>query len=246
MFSRLWNLIKGMFGVFVGGLESRNPQAMLEAEKDNISQQLVNFNAGLVNQAAMIEGQTRQIKELEQQVQQGTVHVNSYAKAGDMATAGKLALQLQTAQTQLRQLIEQRNASNIRLRELEASRDAAFTRVRAKMGQLQQMVNETQMLEAQTDLEVSAKSMVDSTSTSLNNLDKVGGCIANLHDKAVGRARITAGQSNNMDLFDETQKQLESSALQQFLSMNVMGPVLGRVEEKKLGPDAIVVPSRTS
>ena len=34
MFKRLSNLIKGFFGMFVSGLEKKNPEALLEVEKE--------------------------------------------------------------------------------------------------------------------------------------------------------------------------------------------------------------------
>ena len=246
MFKRMWNLIKGMCSGFIGMLESRNPQALLEAERDNISQQLVSFNAGLVNQAALIESLTRQANETGEQVKQLNVHVQHYVGNGDINTAGKLALQLQTAQTRLTQLAIQRASADERLRELERSRDSAMVRVRTKMVKMQEMVNEAEMLNAQADLEESAKSMVDATTTSFDNLNRVEGKIANIRDRAVGRSRIVSGLSNNMDLYDETQKQLESSALQQFLASNATG---GKIEaagvKKEFGSSDILVPNRS-
>ncbi len=245
MFKRIWNFIKGTFATFIGALESSNPQAMLEAEKDNINQQLVEFNAGLVNQAAMIEGMTRQIKELEEQTSRLTVHVTQYAKSGDMAAAGRVALQLETAQTQLNQLLDQRKAANIRLVELERSRDAAFARVREKMAKMQQMVNETKMINVQTDLETSARSMVTATTTSLDGLGRVEGRIAEMRDQAVGRARIAAGQANNPMLMDETQSHLEAAALQRFLGVSGVHATgaesVPPVVEKNLGTNGEVV-----
>lgn len=244
MFKRIWNLISGMFSSMVSGLEERNPQAMLEAEKNNINQQLVNFNAGLVNQAAMIEGQNRQIAELEKRIKQLTNQVNHYAKSGDTATAGRFALQLKTAKEQIAQLIESRAAANAKFVELEKSRDRAFQSVREKMSKLQQMVNETEMINARTELESSAKNMINTTVSTFENLGRIEGRISEAHDRALGRARVEAGRDvtgglGAIDTQDEAQSQLEASALQEFLSVNGVhtndsGPV---VENKNFGPE---------
>jgi hypothetical protein len=153
---------------------------------------------------------------------------------------------LQTIRGQLKGLVEQRSFANTKLRELEAARDAAVSRVRAKLGELQLMANETQMINAQTDLMVSAKSMVDATSTSLDNLGNVGNRIAELNDAAKGRARITGGQANNMDLYDETQRNLEGAALQEFLSMTgqPQGAPIPVGDKRSLGGETIDVPSK--
>ncbi len=50
MFKRIGNLIKGFFGLFVGGLEKRNPKALLEVEKENLRKQISKFNQGLAGE----------------------------------------------------------------------------------------------------------------------------------------------------------------------------------------------------
>ena len=44
MFRRIANLIKGFFGLFVSGLEKRNPEALLEVEKENLRKQITKYN----------------------------------------------------------------------------------------------------------------------------------------------------------------------------------------------------------
>ena len=55
MFKRIGNLIKGFFGLFVGGLEKRNPKALLEVEKENLRKQTSKFNQGLASHAGLVE-----------------------------------------------------------------------------------------------------------------------------------------------------------------------------------------------
>ena len=40
MFKRLGNLIRGFFGLFISGLERKNPEALLEVEKENLRKQI--------------------------------------------------------------------------------------------------------------------------------------------------------------------------------------------------------------
>ena len=40
MFKRLMNLIRGFFSLFISGLESSNPEALIEAEKENLRTQI--------------------------------------------------------------------------------------------------------------------------------------------------------------------------------------------------------------
>ncbi len=63
MFKRLGNLIKGFFGLFVGGLEKRNPEALLEVEKENLRKNIVKFNQGLAAHAGLCERLMVQVKK---------------------------------------------------------------------------------------------------------------------------------------------------------------------------------------
>ncbi len=51
MFARLANLIRGFFGLFVSGLENKNPEALLENEKENLRKQIAKYNQGLASHA---------------------------------------------------------------------------------------------------------------------------------------------------------------------------------------------------
>src|SRR5262245_58730685 len=47
MFKRIVNLFKGFVGLFVSGVERRNPEALLELEKENLREQIARYNQGL-------------------------------------------------------------------------------------------------------------------------------------------------------------------------------------------------------
>ena len=67
MFTRLANLIRGFFGLFVSGAERRNPEALLEVEKENLRKQISNYNQGLAAHAGLSERLMTQIRKLEGQ-----------------------------------------------------------------------------------------------------------------------------------------------------------------------------------
>ena len=55
MFKRIGNLIKGFLGLFIGGIEKRNPEALLDVEKENLRKQISEFNKGLATHAGLVE-----------------------------------------------------------------------------------------------------------------------------------------------------------------------------------------------
>ena len=65
MFKRLANVIKGFFGLFVSGLEKKNPKALLEVEKENLRKQIAKYNQGLAAHAGLVEKLITQTRRLE-------------------------------------------------------------------------------------------------------------------------------------------------------------------------------------
>jgi phage shock protein A len=53
MFSRVANLVRGFFSLFISGIEKRNPEALLELEQENLRKQVANFNQGLATHAGL-------------------------------------------------------------------------------------------------------------------------------------------------------------------------------------------------
>ena len=51
MFTRLFNVIRGWFGLAVSDLEKRNPEALLELEAENLRKQIGSYNQGLAGHA---------------------------------------------------------------------------------------------------------------------------------------------------------------------------------------------------
>ena len=55
MFQRLKTLVRGFLSLFISGLEKANPRALIEAEKENLRQQISRFNDNLANHAGFVE-----------------------------------------------------------------------------------------------------------------------------------------------------------------------------------------------
>src|SRR5271163_84125 len=55
MLKRIGNLIRGFFGLFVGGIEKRSPEALLDVEKENLRKEVANYNRGLAAHAGLCE-----------------------------------------------------------------------------------------------------------------------------------------------------------------------------------------------
>jgi phage shock protein A len=154
------NIIRGFFSLFIKGLESSNPEALIENEKENLRNQISRFNENLANHAAFTERLMRQIKTLSAKDKELTAKITANLKAGNNKVAGQLALQLQTVKAQLEENQQQLEIAEKTFKDLEKSRDVAIREAQHKIEKLQALVSETQMLEAQAELQEMAKGMI--------------------------------------------------------------------------------------
>jgi phage shock protein A len=210
MISRLMNLIRGFFSLFIKGLEAQNPQALIEVEKENLRAQIARFNEHLANHAAFTEKLMRQVKTLRAKEKELIAKITANAKAGNRAAAGQLALQLQTVKTQLGENEEQLTMADKTFKDLERSRDVSVREAQAKIEKLQNLISETEMLEAQADLQEMAKGMVTTIGGTGDTISRVSELVEERRNKAAGKARVA---SHSVDMSGVELKEGEQAAL---------------------------------
>src|ERR1700757_1188266 len=101
MFKRLATLIRGFFSLFVSGVERRNPEALLEVEKENLRKQIANYNQGLAAHAGLAENLIAQVRKLESDERDFRAKTAANLRAGNRDAAAQFALRLQTVQREL-------------------------------------------------------------------------------------------------------------------------------------------------
>src|SRR6187399_564285 len=117
MFSRVANLIKGFFSLFISGVEKRNPEALLELVQENLRKQVANFNQGLATHAGLCERIMSQVRKLEAE--------QKHLRAGNRSAAGQYALRLQTIDAQLEENRKQLEQAESTYKNLVKARDVA-------------------------------------------------------------------------------------------------------------------------
>lgn len=218
------NLIRGFFGLFIKGLESSNPEALIEAEKENLRNQISRFNENLANHAAFTERLMRQIKTLSAKEKELTAKITANIKAGNKKVAGQLALQLQTVKSQLEENQQQLEIAEKTFKDLERSRDVAIREAQSKIEKLQALVSETEMLEAQAELQEMAKGMISGIGGSGDTINRVTELLHERRDKAAGKARVASGSYDTGELVmkESEQEALGDAALAEFMAMSGM------------------------
>lgn len=218
MFNRLGTLIRGFLSLFISGIERSNPAALIEAEKENLRSQIARFNDNLASHAGFVERLMRQVRNLEQQEKELTARVTANIKAGNRAVAGQIALQLQTVKTQLEENRSQLVASEETYKKLLKTRDVAVTEAQAKIEKLKRLMSETEMAEAQAELQEMAKGMITQIGGSGDTLNRVEEYLNERRDKAAGKARVAASSidTKDVELKEAEQVALAEQALSEF------------------------------
>ncbi len=247
MFKRLGNLLRGFLSLFISGLERENPRALIEAEKENLRRQIARFNDNLANHAAFVERLMRQVKNLEAQEREYAAKAAANLKVGNTNAAGQYALQLKTVKEQLEENRTQLVAGEETFKKLVKSRDVAIKEATEKIESLKRLMTETEMLEAQAELQEMAKGMISEIGGSGDTLARVDEYLKERRDKAAGRARVasTSIDTTKVELLEAEQHALADQALAEFAAaygMEVPGqvaaaePATSEAPVKDMGP----------
>ena len=89
MFRRIGNLFRGFLSRFVSGIERRNPEALLELEKENLRKQIGQYNIGLASHAGLCERLMAQVKKLESDERDLRAKASAHLKAGNRGPAAQ-------------------------------------------------------------------------------------------------------------------------------------------------------------
>jgi phage shock protein A len=218
MFQRLANLVRGFLSLFISGIEKANPRALIEAEKENLRQQIARFNDSLANHAAFVERLMRQVKNLEAQETDLAAKAAANLKVGNRQAAGQYALQLKTVKEQLEENRGQLQAADDTFKKLVKTRDVAVRDAQVKIESLKRLLTETEMMEAQAELQEMAQGMISEIGGSGDTINRVEEYLTERRDKAAGRARVagTTIDTSHVELKEAEQQALADQALSEF------------------------------
>jgi len=218
MFRRIANLIRGFFGLFVSGMERRNPEALLETEKENLRKQIANYNQGLAAHAGLCERLMTQIRKLEGEERELRAKAAANLRAGNREAAGNYALRLQTVQRELTENRGQLQQAETTYKELIKARDVSVKAAQAKIEALKSSLDDLKIKKATAELTEMASGMITSIGGSGDTLDRLHKMVEEEREHQAGRARVARDSLNTTDFAvkDEEQKALAEQALADF------------------------------
>lgn len=209
MFRRLSNLVRGFLSLFISGLEKKNPEALLELEKENLRKQIAQFNTGLAAHAGLCEKLMSQVKRLERDEQELKAKAAANLRAGNQRLAGEIALALQKTRRELADNRDQLNDADTTYKELVMSRDVAIKTARDKMETLRKDLDDLKMKKALAEMNEMASGMLTSIGGSGDTLNRLHGMVEEERTKAAGRARV-AKDSIDTTAFKEQKGEREA------------------------------------
>jgi phage shock protein A len=218
MFRRFRNLIRGFFGLFIGGLERRNPEALLEVEKENFRRQIANYNEGLAAHAGLCERLMAQVRKLENDDRDLRAKTTANLRAGNREVASQYALRLQTVQRELAENRTQLEQAEKTYRELLKAREVTVHAAQAKLEALKQSIDDLKIKRATAELTEMAASMIGQAGAGGDTLNRLEAMVDEERTKAAGRARLARDTMNTADVMlkEEEQRALAEQALADF------------------------------
>jgi phage shock protein A len=210
MFKRLANLIRGFFGQAVSSAERANPEALLEAEGENLRKQLASYNQGLISHAALCERLMAQVRKLETEQSDIRAKTSANLRVGNVAAAGQYALRLQSIEAELTENRKQLGQAETTYRDLVKARDVSVAAAKQKIESIKADLNDLKTKKALAALTETATGMVTTIGGSGDTLDRLQTMIQEEKSKAAGRMRVAY---DGLDTSGVLLKEAEQQAL---------------------------------
>jgi len=218
LISRMGNLVRGFMSLFVSGMERRNPEALLEVEKENLRTQIARYNDGLSSHAGLCERLMTQIKKLQTEEQELRARTTANLRAGNRDIAGQYAVRLQTVTRELGENRTQLQSAEETYKNLVKARDVAITTAKKQIDDLKASLDDLKVKKAMAELTEMASGMVSQIGGAGDTLNRLHDMVEEERTKAAGRARVAKDSINTTEIQmkEDEQKALADQALADF------------------------------
>lgn len=232
MFRRLGNLIRGFFGLFVSDLEKKNPEALLEVERENLRKQISEYNKGLAAHAALCEKLMSQVKREEKEINELTAKASAHLKAGNRKLAGEYALRLQQIKEGHADNVAELQDAETTYTELKNAREVAVKSAQDKIEALARDIDQTRISKATAELNEMAAGMINEIGGAGDTLNRLETMVREEKDRAKGRARVA---KDSIDTSDLERMETERSALEELALADFAAQAGIVIEEEAAG-----------
>lgn len=210
MFERLFNLFRAFANSFIGSVERKNPEKLLELERENLREQIANYNRGLASHAGLAERLMGQVRKLEAEERDLRAKTTAHLRAGNKEAAGQYALRLQTIERELAENRRQLEQAEETYKNLVKARDVAVNAAKVKMEGLKSAISDMRMKQAMAEMHEMASGMISEIGGSGDTLGRLHEMVEEERVQAAGRARVA---KDAIDMSEINVKETEQQAL---------------------------------
>src|ERR1051325_866302 len=208
---RLSRLVRGFLGLFISGLEERNPEALMEAARQEFRDKMAQYNLALAQMAGVAERLKSQIKSKASRAQELERRILANHSAGNLELAGTLARELQELKADLttdnNELQETETAYQANLRQAKLTQREFEDRI----NRLQKQLSQVKIKEAQAEAAAALSSVAFNVGDLGDSMKTVEEVLNKRYEKSAGKAR-RADNMVNMEQVHE--KEAERKALE--------------------------------
>src|SRR5499433_2148893 len=224
---RIARLFRGFLGLFISGLEERNPEALMEAARQEFRNKMAQYNLALAQMAGVAERLKNQIKGMTGRAQELERRILANHQAGNMELAGTLARELQELKADLtvdtNELNETETAYQANLRQAKVTQKE----FEDKINRLQKQLSQVKIKEAQAEAAAALSSVAFNVGDLGDSMKTVEEVLAKRYEKSAGKARVAADMVDMAKVQEKESERraLEQAALAEFLaSQGIQSP----------------------
>ncbi len=248
IFARIGRLFRGFLSLFISGIEERNPEALMEAARQEFRDKMSQYNMALARMAGIAERLKSQIKMKAPRGQELERRILANHQAGNMELAGSLARELQELKADLttdtQELQETEEAYQANLRQAKVAQKEFEDKVR----RLEKQLSLVKIKEAQAEAAAALGNVAFKVGDLGDSMKVVEEILAKRYEESAGKARV-AKDLVDMDRVQEKEterKALEQAALAEFLAsqgIQASGAAETPASSKEIGPSERAGPS---
>jgi phage shock protein A len=239
--ARIGRLFRGFLSLFISGLEEANPEALMEAAKQEFRDKMAHYNTALAQMAGIAERLKSQVKAKTIKAKDLERRILANHQAGNSDLAGSLARELQELKADLgtdtQELQETEEAYQANLRQAKLTQKD----FEGKIQRLDKQLSQVKIKEAQAEAAAALGNAVFKVGDLGDTMKSVEEILQKRYESSAGKARVAKDLVDVQALQEKEgeQKALEQSALAEFLAsqgVQATGTPQGAPAQKEMGP----------
>jgi phage shock protein A len=212
MFGRIGRLLRGFFGLFISGLEESNPEALMEAARQEFRTKMTQYNLALAKMAGVAERLKVQVNVKALKAQDLERRILANHRAGNLELASSLARELQELKADLgedsAELKDSDEAYQANLRQAKLAQREFEDKVR----RLEKQLSQVKVKEAQAEAAAALSNVAFKVGDLGDTMKTVEEVLQKRYEVSAGKARLA---KDMVDLEAVTEKENERKALEQ-------------------------------